>query len=182
MQMTDKTQLRKELKKQRREISPNERARRDRLIFERLIGLPQIQTSDMIFCYVSTPEEVDTRAFIEYCLKKGKSVFVPECVGDNMEFCGITSLDELHRGAFGIDEPCGNAYGGKTERAVCIVPGLRFDGEKYRLGYGKGYYDRFLSGFRGISVGLCYEELTGAFPRSEFDLPTDILITEETER
>ena len=91
----------------------------------------------------------------------------------------------LKNGLYGVLEPDPSrsrpALSGGN--ALCIVPGLGFDSKGYRLGYGKGYYDRFLSGFHGITVGLCYSACTKwMLPHGYYDRPVDILITEKYAR
>lgn len=182
MQITDKKTLRKELIAMRRNMGADVKKSLDSEIFDKLCRLDEIENADCVLCYVSTEIEVETRRFIQLCLDRGKKVYVPRCDGRIMEFCPIGSLGELKKGMYGIDEPQSETFSYFTERSVCIVPALRFNEKKFRLGYGKGYYDRFLAGFKGISIGLCYEDFVGALAVDEYDLPTDILVTDKSIR
>ena len=93
----------------------------------------------------------------------------------------IRSLDDLEKGTFGVLEPKHKQCKLVTDlsHGFCIVPGLCFDAKGYRLGYGKGYYDRFLSEFKGVTVGICYTSCVQyGLPHGYFDRPVDILVTE----
>ena len=137
----------------------------------------------MLLIYVSTPIEVDTFRIIRQAWEDGKRVAVPRCVPDtrNMEFYYIDSTDELSPGMFGVLEPEVNPERLYAERGggLCIVPAFSYDWRGYRLGYGKGYYDRFLSRFEGNMVGICYSEcVQRSLPHGRFDRPVELLVTE----
>ena len=103
-----------------------------------------------------------------------------------MEYHIVQSTDELVVGAYGIREPAETApvwHAGETsaeDHPVCLVPGLVFDRAGYRVGYGKGYYDRYLSTFPGVRVGIVYADcVLGEIPRGRFDLAVDVLVTDK---
>ena len=139
---------------------------------------------NLILTYVSTDIEVDTKSIIKNALESGKRTAVPRCIPGTreIEFYIVTSFEnDLSEGSFKILEPnikkCEKLN--DFENGLCIIPALSFDMNGYRLGYGKGYYDRFLSKFKGLKIGLCYggcvcEEL----PHGHFDERVDLLITE----
>lgn len=180
--MTDKSTLRKEYLRLRRTLVGKEE--KDERIFENLISLACVQKADLILAYASSPIEVDTRRFIEYTLRKGKRLALPVCSdsSNEMSFYLIDSSDCLVPGKYrGIPEPdkskCKKAEPG--ENTVCIVPGLSFDKDGYRLGFGKGYYDRFLSEHKLFSVGLCYAEcIREHLPFDKYDQAVSVLVTE----
>ena len=97
-----------------------------------------------------------------------------------MEFYSISSFDDLESGAYGIYEPKKECLKiTADENTVCIVPGLAFDKSGFRIGFGKGYYDRFLSEFKGESVGLCYDEcFSDILIKDKFDMCVSAVITE----
>ena len=167
-----KKQLRKALLQKRKLLCDSETAVKNAAITENLLSLEKVRTADTILPFVSTDGEVDTREFITQCLKAGKNVAVPRCIdGSNMEFCVIHTFDDLEKGMYGIDEP---------KNSVLIVPALCFNAKGFRLGYGKGYYDRFINGYKGYTVGVCYEEfLTEDIPVDDYDRCVDIVITEK---
>lgn len=158
--MSSKKELRSHFRFVRKNMS--EKDRKDLDILNRLKESSIYSQSKTFFVYVSSEIEVDTRRLIKGLLDDRKTVAVPLCDTDNclMDFYEIRTFSELSEGAYGILEPdctvCRKAA--FDENTVCIVPGLSFDKNGYRLGFGKGYYDRFLSHFSGTSIGLCYEE------------------------
>ena len=99
----------------------------------------------------------------------------------SLDFREVTSLDELEVGAYGIKEPpANNPLFNNNTHSVCVVPALSYDANGMRIGYGKGYYDRFLSEFSGISVGIVFSCLMSqSIPTDKYDVPVDVMITEE---
>ena len=178
--MTDKKELRKYYKNIR--LSMIEKSAKDECITHNFLASELYKNTDILLAYVSSDIEVDTKAIINDALLKGKTVAVPLCNSSDctMEFYIIERLDELHKGAYGIYEPDRNCKRVSfDEGSVCVVPGLSYDKDGYRLGFGKGYYDRFLSAFSGISVGLCYNEcVCEKTVRDKFDKSVSVLITE----
>lgn len=187
MQITvneQKKQLRKAMLQKRKELSESETAVKNSAITEKLLSLAKVQSAELILPFVSAKGEVSTREFIARCFDAGKTVAVPRCIdGSNMEFCVIHTFDDLEKGMYGIDEPkeyCEVIKAENAENSVLIVPALCFDTKGYRLGYGKGYYDRFISRYSGFTVGVCYSEfITDDIPIDEYDRCVDIVITEK---
>lgn len=180
-----KKELRRHFKQLRGEISPRQKARWDSAILRHILALPAYRESETVLLYLSTPEEIDTLALMEQALADGKQVAVPYCVPGTrlMEFYPIQSLGNLVPGAYGILEPDPAAAPKLTAftGSICLVPGLAYDSRGYRLGYGGGYYDRFLSGpFGGQpTVGVCYGVCTvGRLDIGSFDVPCRYLVTE----
>lgn len=177
--------LRIECKKLRTDMSRDEKKKADTLIqgfaCELIFGLSVKQ----VLCYVSSSDiEVRTIDIINELLLKGIQVVVPKSIPDvcGLEFYSINDLDSLKRGFYNILEPdtdiCQPAK--FIDGAVCIVPGLAFDRKGRRLGFGKGYYDRFLTHGKFIKVGLCYDCcLYGEIPHNEYDSVMDYIITEK---
>jgi len=178
----EKKKLRDEFKKHRREMPKSEKASRDFEILNRIIALSEYKEAKMLLTYVSTDIEVDTKALIEGALLDGKAVLVPKCVDGkiDMKFHKITSFSDLKPGAFGVLEPENCEEVNEFHDAVCILPGLGFDLQGYRLGYGKGYYDRFLANFKGKNIGVCYNIcLKTLLPHGKYDKMVDVLVTEK---
>lgn len=174
-----KKELRKELIQKRRELSPSKKADSDLDIFNKLIELSCFKSAKKLLSYVSTPIEVDTLRFIDYCLESGKEVAVPQCVGENMIFRLIKSRNQLKKGAYGIMEP-DESFPAVTdfENSICIVPALCFNKSGQRLGYGKGFYDRFLEASGCYSIGICYEDFIRDFPAETHDKAVDVIVTD----
>ena len=152
--MTEKQKLRKELLKIRESL-PQKRAD-----YEKLCENPHFKNASVVFCYVSFGSEINTLPLIEHILKE-KTLCVPYCTDKdgNMICVKINSLSDLSRGTFGILEPKNIAPFDKSLIDVCLVPGIAFDKSGARIGYGKGYYDRFLNGINAYKIGLCHREL-----------------------
>lgn len=176
--------LRLQISEERKNILPDTKMKMDTEIKNQLFKTEEYKNAGIIFTYVSKPDEVDTINIIKDMLKSGKRVAVPKCIPETlgMDFYEINFLSQLKDGCYGVLEPdttlCKKV--GQSDMCICLVPGLSFDRYGYRLGYGKGYYDRFLAGFVGYTIGLCYCSCTrGQLPRGYFDRPVNALITEQ---
>lgn len=179
-----KKQMRSSCKEARRSMDIVQKANYDKKIQNKLLNLFMIREADIILAYVSTPIEVQTLDFIESLLNQGKKVAVPKCLNDkgDMDFFFINSLEDLEDGFFGVKEPNPETAEKAltTEKTVCVVPAFLFDKSGYRLGYGKGYYDRFLSKFQGKTVGICYEEnIRDSLMHGKYDRPVTLIVTEK---
>ena len=179
-----KKQMRSSCKEARRSMDEIFKSNSDKKIQNKLLNLFVVREADVVLTYVSTPIEVKTLDFITALLEQGKKVAVPKCLNDkgDMDFFLINSLDELEDGFFGVREP--NPETAEkvltTEKTVCVVPAFLFDAKGYRLGYGKGYYDRFLSKFSGKTVGICYEEnICDSLMHGKYDRPVALIVTEK---
>ena len=181
-----KKDLRKELKKRRLDIPTAEKTKMDERIFEIFNSSLTFRLTDSLLSYYSVGMEVATVKVIEQALGRNIRVFLPRCTKDSLNndimfFHRITSLSELKSGMYGIPEPAEDlpAFEPKGHN-VCIVPGLAFDKRGYRIGYGKGYYDRFLRGFCGTKIGFCYSEfLFDKIPTGKYDTAVDMVVTEK---
>lgn len=179
-----KIQLRNTIKKQRASMPQKKRSELDTKIRNTLYSLRQYKKCEQLLVYVSKDIEVDTIKIIKDALKQGKKVAVPKCItkGNLMDFYYINSIEEdLESGTFGVLEPVADRCEKVTDfsNALCIVPGLSFDAQGFRLGYGKGYYDRFLNRYEGDTVGLCYSMcVRWELPHGYYDRPVDILVTD----
>lgn len=174
-----KKELRAELLQRRRSMDKNTMQKKDEAIYNNIVQLPQLMHTGNILCYISTDIEVGTRRLISELIDGGKSVYAPRCKGKDMRFFRLERPDDTKTGAFGIPEPIGDDEITDFFGTVCIVPALSFDKSGYRIGYGGGYYDRFLRAYNGTSIGICYNEFIGAVLREEHDLNVDILVTED---
>ncbi len=156
----------------------------DDIIISKLLLLDEYKKSDIIFIYISLPDEVNTKKIFLKALEDKKVIAVPKCIRETNEikFFNVTSISDMEVGNFKIMEPLVNKCVPILDfnQGLCIVPGISFDKFGYRLGYGKGYYDRFLNMFKGKTVGLCYEKcLASKLPVNEFDRRVDMIITEK---
>lgn len=144
--------------------------------------LHQYRPCGTVLIYMSTQIEVDTREIIKNAWADGKRVAVPRCIPDTrlMDFHYIESFDDVAPGMFGVLEPSESLEKVTSfDGCLMIVPAMQFDINGYRLGYGKGYYDRYMSHFTGVSAGLCYiDELRRHMYHGRYDKPVDIIVTE----
>jgi len=169
-----KEALRKEILSRRRmAFSPSLSAE----ICERAAELEVFTAASSVMVYLSTGSEVDTSRLLALCHRSGKKIAAPRVLsGTEMEAAWL-GADGLVRGAFGIWEP----VGARTENVDLIfVPGVVFDKKKNRIGYGKGYYDRFLAKYRAVTVGLAFScQIVPDIPTQAHDRSLDIILTEE---
>jgi 5-formyltetrahydrofolate cyclo-ligase len=179
-----KKQMRSSCKEARRSMDKTLKFNFDKKIQNKLLNLFLVREADIVLTYVSTEIEVKTLDFINALLNQGKKVAVPKCLNDkgDMDFFIINSLNDLEDGYFGVQEPnpeiAQKAF--VTENSVCVVPAFSFDEKGYRLGYGKGYYDRFLSRFPGKTIGICYEEnIRDSLMHGKYDRPVGLIVTEK---
>lgn len=185
-----KRALRKHFRNVREDIPEEERARVDARITARLESLDAWANARAVFTYLSFGAEVSTRELIADAWEQGKLVALPRVVSGTrkMRWFSVTSFDGLEHNAMGMDEPyidetveCDPVT---TSDALAIVPGLTFDEQGYRLGYGGGYYDTLLAGITGVTVGICREaqftpDLHAEGVVADHDLPVDIVVTDE---
>lgn len=176
-----KSELRKLYKSIRNRISPSEKNTFDNRIFTLFINSELYKKAEKLLFYISFGSEVDTVSLIDYALKDGKNVAVPYCNGNKMEFYAIDSLDCLTEGRFGIPTvvPCEERLVRDFAGYICVVPALSFDKSGNRLGYGGGFYDRFMSSQNIPAVGLAYERcIHSELPAEEHDMNVDYILTE----
>lgn len=180
----EKRRLREERLAARDALSEQERSVLDDLITHKLLATSEYAEATTVLTYVSVSSEVSTRMFIECALCDGKTVAAPRCLpGHCLEFVSITSLDQLVPAPFNLLEPAKDLPTLTEEQlddSICIVPALLVDTKGYRLGYGAGFYDRFLSTYSGKKICLAYQQNLSKtmLPHTEFDVPVDTVITE----
>lgn len=151
----------------------------DNKIFNKIIDLKEYKNSKTILTYVSLKDEVDTLKLINHSLDIGKKVAVPKCEGDNINFYYIKSLQDLHNGKFNILEPITKDKAIDYTNSICIIPGVAFDINNNRVGYGKGFYDRFLEKYNGTKVGISYKQcICKNIYTDKYDIKMDRIITE----
>lgn len=141
-----KEKIRQKMRLARSMLSPAERERLSGLACRALLASPLWKDAEVVALFVSLPEEISTQNLLESALREGKKLYLPRINSLEkglMDFCSCSSLRELERGKFGLLEPQGQANA-IFQPDLLIVPGLAFDRSGARLGYGGGYYDRYL--------------------------------------
>lgn len=173
-----KKDLRKKYNQIRDSISDFDLDLKSKIIEEKILNY--INEYENFLIYINIKSEVKTNFLIQRLILLNKKVFIPKIIEDEMCFIKINSLEDLELGKYNIPEPIkGQIY--KGEEALVIVPGLVFSREKYRIGYGKGYYDKFISKNRqNFYLGICFEnQIIDSFYFDKFDEKLDVIITEE---
>lgn len=149
-------------------------------LVERFLALPQVEGADTVMLYYGVGRELDTLPILENLLERGKRVVYPVCLpGRKMECRAVSDPGQLVPGTFGIPAPeegCPTVE--KAEIGVVLVPCLMCDREGYRLGFGGGYFDRWLADYPGVTVCICPENRrVEELPRNEYDVPVSIVLT-----
>lgn len=183
--METKKQIRKERLAVRDRLSGTEHKEKSRMIAEKLSRLPAFKEAGQILFFASYGSEPDTYSLMEKCFAEGKRVFCPLVCGDEMEFYEIRSIDGLVTGYRGIREPAFSEKGQYREMPgdFMIMPGAAFDRKGNRIGYGKGFYDRYLAkGFKGKKAAIAFsfqivEE--NRIPAEKTDRKPDCIVTEK---
>ena len=151
-------------------------------LFDRFLALPQVEAADTVMVFYGTGREPNTVPLIQALLERGKRVALPVCLPHRgMEARQVLDIDQLVPNRFGIPEPDESCpVIEKSEIAVALIPHLMVDWEGYRLGWGGGYYDRWLMDFSGFTVCVCRPgRLVEHMPREEFDVPVKLVLIEE---
>lgn len=180
----EKQRLREEHLAAREVLSEQERSVLDNRITQKLLATSEYAEATTVLTYVSVSSEVSTRMFIECALRDGKTVAVPRCLpGHCLEFVAIASLEQLVAAPFNLLEPAKELPAlteDQKNNSICIVPALLVDTKGYRLGYGAGFYDRFLSTYPGKKICLAYQQNLSRemLPHTAFDVAVDMVITE----
>lgn len=175
----DKQLIRKMMKEKRQTLNDGVLFNESILIHQKLCEHPYFKEAKMVGFYVSLPGEVETILLIEQTLKT-KKVAVPKVEGDMMNFYRISSLSDLQEGSFHVFEPITPYITHPRKMDLIIVPLLAFNQKKYRVGYGKGFYDKYLKDYKGHTIGLAFSwQKTEENFEEEFDFPLDVVITEK---
>ena len=176
--METKKGIRSRLKKQRSLLGTDECRSMSHEIYKRLIALELDRDYDNILLYSAIRNEVNTDEYFACLINKAKRIYYPRVCGDEMSFYRVRSLDE---------PDMTHEYTQADGRALMIVPGLGFSDTGYRIGYGKGFYDRYLSSFTkrdtvtAVGVGYDFQLLSSMTFEDEYDVPLDGVITDKRE-
>lgn len=186
-----KGQIRKILYQRRSVLSPEERQEKSQLIFQKLMQDADFLKAENILLYASYQSEVETISFVSPLWKQKKKIFFPKVTGEGeMDFFQVNSLEQLEAGYQGIVEPNVSKYNcisfesvfsqNHAENFCMIVPLVGFDANKNRLGYGKGFYDRFLQKYPKVpTIGLAFAcQQWEALPCEDTDQKLGKIITE----
>lgn len=180
-----KTELRLAMLKQRLSLTEEERREAVARMENRFFSLASFRFAETILLYAPIKGEPDLLSFLPTFHKRGKRIALPLCHPENstMTYHYVESLGDLSPGTFGVPEPSPDlpVYTPSPDKHdLCIVPAVCFDRQGFRVGYGKGYYDRFLNSFCGTTIGVCYHRfLLPEVPKGRYDRSVDLILTEK---
>ncbi|MCH5268810.1 MAG: 5-formyltetrahydrofolate cyclo-ligase [Lachnospiraceae bacterium] len=177
--MQVKSELRRVMLSRRDSIAAEQRSEAGSAVAINALLRDQLNAADTVLCYVNIGSEMPTDRIIGYCLQNGISVAAPICLGENIVFRYINGFNDLEHGSFSVLEPKAHCPAARiTTASVCITPAVCYNKSGFRIGYGKGYYDRFFSENKCIKIGLCYEDLIADFSPDMNDVAVDMIVTE----
>ncbi len=177
-----KQYLRDEIREKMRAMDPEKRKEADGAICRTLTGLPEFREAKTVLCFIGVDWEIDTTPILEEALRQGKTLAVPLCVDRyEMKAKEIRSLSELSPGVLDIPAPTADTRTVPAEEIdLAVVPCVACDKSFYRLGQGRGYFDRFLAGTGIKTAALCREDaMVSELPVQAWDVPMDCVITEK---
>ena len=174
----DKTALRKEIREKKRAMTPEQIEKASYALAKQFFATSYYREAKTLYGYLPYNQEVRTEPILLQALKDGKKVAVPKVYGDTMRFIYLEDLNGIEKGYAGIPEPVADEPVAADETALVLMPGLAFDKEGHRIGYGGGFYDKFLSAEPGHpTVALCYDfQMRPNLETEEFDVPVDLVL------
>ena len=179
--MIEKKLIRKEVFARRKAAALDSIELWSKIIAEKVFKTDLYKNANTIYTYVAYNREVETKYIIDQAWKDGKAVAVPRVEGDVMNFYLLTSYDELESGCMGILEPKSSCSPANDEAALMIMPGVAFDRKKNRIGYGGGFYDKYLESHPGLGrLAVAFEfQFMDEVPTEPTDICPEMIITED---
>ena len=174
----DKKELRRQIREKKREMTPEQIELASEKLKELFLATEQYREAKTVYGYLPYNQEVRTVSMLQQALAEGKRVAVPKVYGDEMKFIYLTDLAQVAEGYAGIPEPVADGPVADDPTALVLMPGLVFDKEGHRIGYGGGFYDKFLTEEPGHpTVALCYDfQIVKELPTEKFDVPVDLVL------
>ena len=174
----DKTALRKQIREKKRAMTEAEIQEASARLGELFAASEAYRQAKSIYGYLPYNQEVRTVPMLERAIRDGKRVAVPKCYGDEMRFIWMEDLSKVEKGYAGIPEPVEDGPVAEDKTALVLMPGLAFDPEGHRIGYGGGFYDRFLAQEpEHPTLALCYAfQMLPKLETEEFDIPVDCVL------
>ena len=174
----DKKELRRTIRERKRAMTEEEIVQRSEKLGKLFVQSEAYKNAKTIYGYLPYNQEVRTVPMLEQALKDGKKVAVPKVYGDEMKFLYLDDLTKVSKGYAGIPEPIADGPVADDETALVLMPGLAFDPQGHRIGYGGGFYDKFLAAEPNHpTLALCYEfQLLPELDTEEHDIPVDTVL------
>lgn len=176
----DKAELRQSMLKKRLLIEPRDACEKSGLITTTLLDLDCIQKASCVMAYCSYKNEPDLMGFVHALLDMGKHVALPYVTGDDSLIAVDYNYESVMKSnLFGIPEPVLSNESENVEPDVVLVPGVAFGADLNRIGYGAGYFDRFLKGTNALKVGICFDmQVVPSIKAEPYDVRMDMIVTE----
>ena len=174
----DKKALRREIREKKRAMTEEEIVSRSEKLGALFAATEAYRNAKAVYGYLPYNQEVRTVPMLQKALEDGKRVAVPKVYGDTMKFLWLEDLSQVEKSEMGIPEPVEDGPVADDKTALVLMPGVAFTQNGDRMGYGGGYYDRFLADEPDHpTVALCYEfQMVGSLPTEEFDIPVDTVL------
>lgn len=174
----NKQELRQAIRARKRAMTEKDILRRSEILAEKFARSNAYRAAKTIYGYLPYNQEVRTVPMLRRALEEGKRVAVPKVYGDDMKFIYLDDLSQVAKGYAGIPEPVADGPVAQDETALVLMPGLAFDRAGHRIGYGGGFYDKFLAREpHHPTVALCYDfQVMDRLETEEFDIPVDLVI------
>ena len=174
----DKKELRRVIREKKRAMTEEQIASASERLRELFAASNAYAQAKSIYGYLPYNQEVRTVPILEQAIRDGKRVAVPKCYGDEMRFIWMEDLSQVEKGYAGIPEPISDGPVADDQTALVLMPGLAFDPQGHRIGYGGGFYDRFLAAEPNHpTLALCYDfQMLEHLETEEFDIPVDAVL------
>jgi 5-formyltetrahydrofolate cyclo-ligase len=174
----DKAELRQQIRLQKRQMTEAEIIQKSERLFHLFTATQSYQNAKSVYGYMSYNQEVRTLPILEQALRDGKRVAIPKCYDTEMRFIWMEDLSCTVQSSCGIPEPTSDGPVADDKTALVLMPGMAFDEAGHRIGYGGGYYDRFLAAEPDHpTLALCYDfQMLEELPIEEFDIPVDTVL------
>jgi len=173
----DKAALRQQIRQRKRQKTESEIAEKSRQLFALFTATDAYKNAGSLYGYMSYNQEVRTLPILEQALRDGKRVAIPKCYGPEMRFIWMEDLSQTAPNR-GIPEPIADEPFADDPHALVLMPGMAFDRSGRRIGYGGGYYDKFLAQEPNHpTVALCYDfQVFDLLETGEFDIPAELVL------
>ncbi|MBQ3529265.1 MAG: 5-formyltetrahydrofolate cyclo-ligase [Oscillospiraceae bacterium] len=174
----DKKALRKEIREKKRAMTREEIISRSEKLGELFLSTEAYQNAKTVYGYLPYNQEVRTVPMLEQALRDGKKVAVPKIYGDTMKFLYLDDLSQVEKNSMGIPEPVADTPVAEDKTALVLMPGVAFTKKGDRIGYGGGFYDRFLAEEPDHpTLALCYDfQIVEHLPTEDYDIPVDTVL------
>ena len=179
----DKKALRAQMREKKRALSARQIERASALLAQQLFAHPAYRAARSVYGYLSYNQEVRTLPILEQAQRDGKRVAVPKIFGGEMKFLWLDDLTAIAPGAYGIPEPIADEPAADDETALVLMPGIAFDPDGHRCGYGGGFYDKYLAAHsQHPTLALCYGfQMLRHLDTDAHDIPVDFVLSQDTE-